>query len=80
MSGLALVLVIGSVARNGVVHDADEGALAHLWQLLMAGQLPILAYFAWTWIPRAPGAARQVIALQLAAALAAIAPVWLLGL
>ncbi len=80
MSALALALVIASVALHGVVHDADEGAVAHLWQFLMAGQLPILAVFAFTWLPRAPRAARQVIALQLGAALAAIAPVSLLGL
>ena len=31
---------------GGLVREPDEGSIAHLWQLLMAGQLPILAYFA----------------------------------
>ncbi len=29
----------------GVVREADEGAAAHTWQILMAGQLPILPLF-----------------------------------
>lgn len=44
MSVAALVLV--SVAVFGVVREADEGATAHLWQLLVAGQLPVVALFA----------------------------------
>jgi hypothetical protein len=39
--GLALVVlkVLGDVATHGaVVHEADEGIEAHLWQLLMVGQ------------------------------------------
>jgi hypothetical protein len=50
----ALVLVLGSVAKFGAVHEADEGAIAHLWLLLMPGQLPLLAFFAIKWLPRAP--------------------------
>jgi hypothetical protein len=38
---------------GAVVHEADEGTLAHLWQLL-AGQIPVLAFFAIKWLPRAP--------------------------
>jgi len=37
MSLTALGLVLGHVAIYGVVHEADEGAAAHLWQLLMGG-------------------------------------------
>ena len=33
----------------------DEGTIAHLWQLLMAGQLPVLAFFAIKWLPRRQG-------------------------
>ena len=46
MSVAALALVLGHVAIFGVVHEADEGTAAHLWQLLMAGQVPVVAYFA----------------------------------
>lgn len=76
MSAAALVLVLGHLAIFGVVHEADEGAAAHLWQLLMALQVPLVAYFALKWLPRAPGPALRVLALQVIAALAACAPVY----
>ena len=76
MSMAALALVLGHVAIFGVVHEADEGTPAHLWQLLMAGQLPVIAYFALKWLPRDPGQALRVLALQFVAGLAACAPVY----
>jgi hypothetical protein len=80
MSLIALALVLGHVALYGALREADEGAVAHLWQLLMAGQLPVLAYFAIKWLPRAPRPALSVLALQAVAVLAAMAPVFLLNL
>jgi hypothetical protein len=44
----------------------------------MAGQLPILAYFVIWWLPRAPWQTLSVSALQVAAALVALAPVYFL--
>ncbi len=76
MSLAALGLVLGHVAMFGVVRAADEGTAAHLFQLLMAGQVPVVAYFALMWMPRFPGPALRVLALQGAAALAAIAAVY----
>ena len=76
MSVSALVLVLGHVAIFGAVREADEGTAAHLWQLLMAGQVPVVAYFALKWFPRAPAQALRVLALQALAALAACAPVY----
>ena len=73
--------VIGVAAMFGhLVPQPDEGAEAHIWQLLMAGQLPVLAFFAVKWLPRAPRQALWVLALQVAAVLAAMAPVYLLHL
>jgi len=80
MSIAALAMVLVSLAVSGVVRDADEGAVAHLWQILIGGQLPLLAFFLIKWLPRAPKAALSVLALQILAALAAMAPVYLLGL
>jgi hypothetical protein len=80
MSVAALATVLLHLARFGVTHEPDEGAAAHIWQLLMAAQLPIIAFFAIKWLPRAPKAALAVLALQIAAALAAAAPVYLLEL
>jgi hypothetical protein len=81
MSLTALAVLLGSIAASsGVVRDTDEGAIAHIWQLLMAGQLPILAYFVIRWLPRAPRQTLYVLALQIGVALAALAPVYFLGL
>ena len=81
MSVAAIALVVAAVTF-GVGRDTagDEGTAAHLWQLLMAGQLPIIAWFAATWLPRAPRSSAMVLALQLLAGLAAAAPVFLLHL
>jgi len=62
----------------GALAKVDEGAAAHIWQLLMAAQVPIVLFFAVKWVPRAPGRAVAILALQMAAALAAMAPVFLL--
>jgi hypothetical protein len=80
MSLTALAVALGSIITFGVVREADEGAVPHIWQLLMAGQLPILAYFVIRWLPRVPRQTLYVLALQIAVALAALAPVYLLGL
>jgi hypothetical protein len=68
------------IALFGVTREADEGTAAHIWQLLMAGQLPVIAIFVLMWLPRAPKQTLQVVAVQVVAALAALAPVYWLGL
>ena len=80
MSLAALAVVLAHVAMFGIVHEADEGTAAHLWQLLMAAQVPIIAFFAIKWLPRTPKQALFVLALQVVAALAALAPVFFLRL
>ena len=80
MSFAALVMVLGHIALFGITREADEGTAAHLWQLLMAGQMPVLAYFAIKWLPRAPKPTLCVLGLQFGAAIAAMAPVILLNL
>ena len=61
MSIAALALVLGHIAIFGTARQADEGTAAHLWQLLMAGQIPIIAFFAIKWLPRTPGSALLVL-------------------
>jgi len=65
---------------HGIIREPDEGTAAHLWQLLMAGQLPVLLFFVIKWLPRAPRQTLYVLALQAGAALASMAPVFFLGL
>jgi hypothetical protein len=80
MSVAALAIVLVHLARYGTAREADEGTAAHLWQILMAGQLPIIAWFAIRWLPRNPRATVWVLALQAVAGLAAMAPVFYFGL
>jgi len=76
MSLAALALVLGYAAMFGTARQTDEGTAAHLWQLLMAGQVPVIAFFALRWVPAEPRRALPVVALQVVAALAAMFPVW----
>ena len=80
MSCAALATVLGYLAIFAVLGQPDEGTAAHIFQLLLAGQLPIVAFFGIRWLPRAPREALAVLALQAGAGLAAIAPVFILGL
>ncbi len=64
ISLLALTMILGYVAIFGIVHNEDEGAPAHIFQLLMLLQLPIAAYFAFKWLPKRPIQALIVLALQ----------------
>ncbi len=85
MSLIALALVVAHVLRDFatygyVVHEADEGTAAHLWQLLMAAQAPVLVFFTIKWLPRAPRAALCVLGLQTVAVMASMAPVFFLHL
>ncbi len=78
MSLAALAAVLVFLALHGPAPQPDEGAAAHIWQLLMGGQVPIAVFFAIKWVPKAPRQAVPILALQVAAALAAMAPVFLL--
>ena len=75
LAAFMAILVIGHPAR-----EPDEGTAAHLWQLLMAAQLPLAAFFGVTWLPVAPRAAGIVFALQAAAVVANLAVVHALNL
>jgi len=78
MSFGALATVLIYVAIFGPAPQADEGTAAHIWQILMAGQIPIIVFFAIKWLPRTPKPALLVLVLQGGAALLALAPVYLL--
>ena len=80
MSLAALATVLGHVAMFGAAREADEGTAAHVFQLLMLAQVPIVVFFAIKWLPRTPRQALLILALQAGAALAALAPVFFLNL
>jgi hypothetical protein len=78
MSLAALALVVGHALVYGIVHDADEGEAAHIFQILMVAQMPVIVYFVIKWLPRQPRQSLLVLALQAAAGLAAFASVYFL--
>ena len=81
MSVSALTVVAASLARFGVPPPhSDEGFSAHTWQLLMLLQIPCITWFVLKCTRKTPRLALGILAIQLALALAAIAPVYILGL
>ena len=80
LSLAAFLVVAGHGAIYGATREADEGAAAHIWQLLMAAQVLVLGFFLVKWLPRAPRPAMAIFVLHLAAALVALAPVYFLHL
>lgn len=76
MSIGALAVVAGHMVTSGVAPQADEGTAAHVWQLLMACQLPVVAWFALRWIPQRGRTAIAISAIHVGALAAACFPVW----
>ena len=75
MSAAALALVIIHAATFGIAPEADEGTAARVFQLLMVAQVPIIGFFAIRWLPEARTKSLRILAMQAAAAIAAIAAV-----
>lgn len=63
MSLAALALVLGHFALYGIVHETDEGAAAHIWQILMVAQVPVVGYFLVRWLPTRPKGVLLVLIL-----------------
>ena len=80
MSLAALATVLVHIILFGTAREADEGTATHIFQLLLAAQLPIVIFFAVKWLVRFPRQALMVLALQAAAGLAALAPVFIFNL
>lgn len=78
MSVAALGLVLGHAAVYGVVHEQDEGAAAHIFQLLMVGQWPFVAYFVYKWVLRSPKRSLPVLWVLAGLWVSAFAAVYLL--
>jgi hypothetical protein len=75
MSLMALALVLAAAATGWETHDTDEGTAAHIFQLLIAAQAPIVLLFLATadWKRFMPIV--RTLAGQAAALIAAFAPV-----
>ena len=79
MSVLALATMALGPWVFGDLHSTDEGPTAHIWQLLIAGQLPVIAFFALKWLRRLPAQAVKVLSVQASAVLVNCAVVFLMG-
>ena len=78
MSGAAFLLIVAVLSTVGVTHQEDEGTAAHVFQLLIVLQLPIVAFLAIRWLPRSPRATVLVLLLQAVAASLAVASIALI--
>ena len=76
------VLAFGLIEgfHTGFVRQPDEGTAAHLFQILMPAQLPIIALFVATQYAPRPRWTLGVLALQLTAFVALFAAVFALQL
>lgn len=77
LSGAGFALVMANIIA-GVPPQPDENASAHIWQLLMAAQLPLILFF----VVSADWRRRQaplILGAQLIGIAIACLPVWLAG-
>lgn len=79
MSVAAMGTIVAQLVFVGSAPQPDEGTAAHLFQLLIGMQLPIVLYFAIKWLGRAARPAGIVLLIQFAAALLALAPIYHFG-
>ena len=80
MSGLAMLVLLAALTTGWGKGDGDEGAAAHLWQLLIGLQIPLILAFVATADWRKPVGPLKVLALQGVLLALAMAPVAILHL
>jgi hypothetical protein len=78
LAALSTVIIYGAIFGTAQEANGDEGAAARFYQLLMAGQMPIVGVFAIKWLPRVPKPTLFILALQACAWLAAFLPIYIL--
>jgi len=76
----ALSLVLVAVTTGWERNLADEGTAAHLFQLLLVMEIPIVALYVATAPERRSPALLATVALQAACVAAALGSVWVFGL
>src|SRR6266540_5960375 len=72
---LGMVLLVLAI-HGGAVHETDEGTAAHIFQMGMAAEVPVIGFFALKWLPEKPREAITVLAIQGVAILAVCALVF----
>ena len=74
MSLAAVAVVLAQLAVDVWLPELHSGAIAGLWLLLIVAQLPVIAFFAYRWLPRTPWPAGKVLVVQLLAIATALVP------
>jgi len=64
MSGLVIIAMVWHLLRFGLGHQTDEGTAAHIFQIVMPLELPVIGYFALRWLAVDPRWAGKVLAVQ----------------
>lgn len=62
------------------IREKDEGVGAHLFQILVGGQIPIIAFFVLKWLPQSPKQTLEILTLQIFLVVMACTPVYILKL
>ncbi len=78
MSLAGLALVLEHYVRTGGAHEPDEVTEAHLFQVLMLLEVPMIGYFILSSLPRFGRSMLAVLALQALMAAAAFTSVYFL--
>ncbi len=76
------ILVVMNIAlsTSGLVHEADEGTVAHLFQIWLALEVLSIIFFGVKWLPRHPKQAAIILGLQIVLALVPLVIVHTLNL
>jgi hypothetical protein len=74
MSFAALATIAVFVILHGTAPQADQYTIAHIWQLLMVCQVPIIAFFVLRWVPQSPMQGVPILVMQIGSTLVAMAP------
>ena len=64
MSMFCIGMILVHVARFGTLRQEDEGTEAHLFQVLMAVQVPLILFFGGKWWPERRRETLVVLSLQ----------------
>lgn len=72
---MAFAVTTIAILGDGNVRQADEGTAAHLFQLCMAVSFIMSGVFVVRWFARSKWQTLRILAIQIAAALVAFAPV-----
>lgn len=73
-------IVMSFIALAVILVPAGARDTVQVFQLLLVGQAPVVAFFAMKWLPRDPAQSLQVLGAQALAAALALIPIVFFGL